>query len=103
MFFKWLPGIVFKSNRRILYEQLQWQRFLLRTGVPSTIIVLDMVVEDDDLLGYTQLRLWAQVKISGVVQYRHMQTLMSKKQLPSVGDSLHIRFCPDDLSKILIV
>ena len=92
-----------KNNRRLIYEQLQWQRFLLRTGVPATAHILDMVEENDQLLGYVQLRMWVMLKIKGVVTYRHMQTLLSKEQKPLVGDMVHIRYCPDDLSRILIV
>jgi hypothetical protein len=103
MLLKWLHRLFTKSNRRLLYEQLQWQRFLLRTGTPSTIRVLDMVIEDDDLLGHIQLRMWVQMKIKGIVEYRHTQTFLCKRELPAIGDTIHIRYCPDDLSKILII
>ena len=87
----------------MVYEQLQWQRFLLRTGVPATVQILDMVEEGDALLGYVQLRLWVVLKLKEVIIYRHMQTLLNKKQMPSIGDTIHIRYCPDDLSRIIIV
>lgn len=87
----------------MVYEQLQWQRFLLRTGVPATVQILDMVEEGDALLGYVQLRLWVVLKLKEVIIYRHMQTLLNKKQMPSIGDTIHIRYCPDNLSRIIIV
>lgn len=99
----WIKRIVQKKSRRTVYEQLQWQRFLLRTGVPATVQILDMVEEGDVLSGYVQLRLWVVLKLKEVIIYRHMQTLLNKKQMPSIGDTIHIRYCPDDLSRIIIV
>lgn len=99
----WIKRIVQKKSRRTAYEQLQWQRFLLRTGVPATVQILDMVEEGNVLSGYVQLRLWVVLKLKEVIIYRHMQTLLNKKQMPSIGDTIHIRYCPDDLSRIIIV
>lgn len=87
----------------MVYEQLQWQRFLLRTGVPARARVIDMVEENDKLPGYVQLRLWMVVKLKGVMVYRHTQTLLRREQSPKIGDVIHIHYCPDDLSRILIL
>lgn len=103
MLLQWFNRLLQKNSRRSVYEQLQWQRFLLRTGVPATAHILDMVEENDQLLGYVQLRMWVELKIKGVVTYRHIQTLLSREQKPQKGDIVHIRYCPDDLSRILIV
>ena len=103
MLLQWFNRLLQKNNRRLIYEQLQWQRFLLRTGVSATAHILDMVEENDQLPGYVQLRMWVMLKIKGVVTYRHMQTLLSREQKPLVGDMVHIMYCPDDLSRILIV
>jgi hypothetical protein len=103
MLLQWFNRLLQKNNRRLIYEQLQWQRFLLRTGVPATAHILDMVEENDQLLDYVQLRMWVMLKIKGVVTYWHMQTILSKEQTPQIGDVVHIRYCPDDLSRILIV
>jgi hypothetical protein len=103
MLLQWFNRLLQKKSRRLIYEQLQWQRFLLRTGVPATVHILDMVEENDELLGYVQLRMWVELKIKGVITYRHMQTLLNREEKPLVGDMVHIRYCPDDLSRILIV
>ena len=95
---------VFKlGNRRRVYEQLQWQRFLLRTGVPATAQVLDMVEEREPVYGYVQIRFWVMLRIRGNITYRHIQTLLNKDNLPAIGDTINIRFCPDDMSKVIIV
>lgn len=65
MFLQWFNKVFTKISRRKAYEQLQWQRFLLRTGVPATVHILDTVEEDDQLLGYVQLRMWVEFKIKG--------------------------------------
>jgi hypothetical protein len=95
-FFQW-------GSRRKIYDQLQWQRFLLRTGVPATAQVLDMVEEKGPMFGYVQIRFWVLLRVKGNITYRHIQTLLNKENLPSVGDTIHIRFCPDDLSKVIVI
>jgi hypothetical protein len=91
------------GSRRRVYEQLQWQRFLLRTGVPGTAQVLDMVEEKGPMYGYVQIRFWVMLRVKGNITYRHIQTLLNKENLPSVGDTIHIRFCPDDMSKVIVI
>lgn len=103
MLLHWFNRLIQKNNRRLVYEQLQWQRFLLRTGVSATAYILDMVEEKDQLPGYVQLRMWMMLRVKGVVTYRHTQTLLSKEQKPLIGDTINIKCCPDDLSRILIV
>lgn len=91
------------GDRRRVYNQLQWQRFLLRTGVPATAHVLDMVEEKGPMYGYVQIRFWVMLRVRGNITYRHIQTLLNKENLPSVGDTIHIRFCPDDMSKVIVI
>lgn len=100
---QYLKRIFRKNGRRGVYEQLQWQRFLLRTGIPATAQVLDMVEESSVKYGYVQIRFWVMLRMKGVITYRHIQTLLNVKQVPSIGDTIHIRYCPDDLSRVLVV
>ena len=96
--------LLFRTGaRRRIYQQLQWQRFLLRTGVPATAQVMDMVEERDPVVGYVQVRFWVMLRVNGNITYRHIQTLLNKDKLPSVGDVIHIRFCPDDMSKVIVL
>jgi hypothetical protein len=103
MFLEWLNNVLQKSSRRKVYEQLQWQRFLLRTGIPATARILDMVEEKRPLPGYVQMRLWIELRFKGAIAYLFMETLIDKTQLPAIGDTIHIRYCPDDMSRIIIV
>lgn len=98
-----LNRIFGRGDRLRVYEQLQWQRFLLRTGTPATAQVLDMVEEKQLLHGYVQIRFWVMLRLKGNITYRHIQTLLTKNNLPAVGDTIHIRFCPDDMSKVIIL
>lgn len=100
---KWWQRIFYLNRRRYIYEQIQWQRFLLRTGIPATAQVLDLVEEGGIKYGYVQVRIWVVIKIKGAIVYRHLQTLLEPKQLPTIGETIHIRYCPDDMSKVLVL
>jgi hypothetical protein len=103
MLLQWFKRFVQRKSRHSVYEELQWQRFLLRTGVPATAHILDMVEERRHLLGYVQLRMWVELRVKGAVTYRHIQTLLNSKQKPGIGDIVQIRYCSDDLSRVVIV
>ena len=95
---------IFQINRRRrVYDQLQWQRFLLRTGVPATAQVLDMVQVKSEMLEYVQVHFWVMLRLKGNITYRHIETLLNKKDIPAVGQTIHIRYCPDDMSKVIII
>ena len=72
-------------------------------GVPATAQVMDMVEEREPVVGYVQVRFWVMLRVNGNITYRHIQTLLNKDKLPSVGDVIHIRFCPDDMSKVIVL
>ena len=91
------------SRRRPEYEQLQWQRNLLRTGIPATVQVLDLVQEKSSMNEYVQVHFWAMLQLQGTVTYRHLHTLELKRNIPAIGQTIHIKYCPDDMSKVIIV
>lgn len=92
------------KRRRQIYDQLQQQRFLLRTGIPATAEVLDLVVqEDSEMNDFVQMRLWVMLKMQGGTSYQHIQTLMNKKDIPVVGQVLQIRCLPQDWSTVVVV
>jgi hypothetical protein len=92
-----------KGGRRFVQEQLQLQRYLLRTGVQASAEVLDVFECTEPARGYVQVRLWVLIRANGTITYRHIQTLLNKKNIPAAGDSIHIRFCPDDVKKVMVV
>jgi hypothetical protein len=49
------------------------------------------------------MRLWIELRLKGAIAYLFMETLIDKTQLPAIGDTIHIRYCPDDMSRIIIV
>jgi len=102
-FLKYIIQLMQGNHRRHIYQQLQWQRFLLRTGIPATAQVLDMVQEESEMYDYVQIRFWVVLKLRGTLTYRHIQTLLNKKDIPMVGQTIHIRYCPDDMSKVIIL
>lgn len=98
-------GILWKKNRRKqIYDQLQQQRFLLRTGIPATAQVIDLVVQEESGMNdFVQMRLWVMLKMQGGISYQHIQTLMNKKDIPVVGQVLQIRCMPQDCSTVVVV
>ena len=102
-FWNYIASIFQINRRRRVYDQLQWQRFLLRTGVPATARVLDMVQVKSEILEYVHVHIWVMLRLKGNITYRHIQTLLNKKDIPVVGQTIHIRFCPDNMSKVIII
>lgn len=96
-------GNLFRADRSRSLEQLQWQRYLLHTGIPATAKVLDMIQEKSEMQEYVLIRIWVMMKASGNISYQHIQTLVSKKDIPSVGQIINIRYCPDNITNVIIV
>jgi hypothetical protein len=99
----YIRSLFTSPDRRQLYEELQWQRFVLRTGVQATVKVLDMVEEQKAIYGYRQVRLWVMFRVRENITYRHVQTVIKKESLPVIGDTIQVRFCPDDVKNIIII
>ena len=100
---EYIRSLFTSPGRRQLYEELQWQRFVLRTGVQATVKVLDMVEEPKTVYGYRQVRLWVMFRVRENITYRHVQTVIRKESLPVIGDTIQVRFCPDDVKNIIII
>ena len=101
--FKNISNLWKAKRRRQILEQLQQQRFLLRTGIPATAQVLDMVQEESEMNDFVLMRLWVMLKMQGDISYQHIQTLMKKKDIPVVGQILQIRCLPQDWSTVVVV
>lgn len=99
----WLADLLENKKRQHVHDQLQWQRFLLRTGVPASAHILDMMHEETEIKEYVLLRFWVMLNIKGSVTYRHVQTLLHKKDLPQIGQTIQILYCPDEMSRVLII
>src|SRR5689334_25064655 len=94
---KLIRHFVIGNQRSRVYEHLQWQRFLLRTGAAATAEVLDIMQEKSVLQEYMLIRLWVMLKVKGTISYQHVQTLLNKRDIPSVGQMINIRYLPDDM------
>jgi phage pi2 protein 07 len=94
---------LFQDNHNPNLEQLEWQRYLLHNGIPATAKVLDMVLEKSEIQEYSLIHIWIMMKVSEQISFRHVQTLMNKKDIPAVGQMINIRYSPDDMSKVIII
>lgn len=92
-----------RDRRKWVYRQLQWQRFLLRAGVPAAATIIDVDAEEQVLPGWVQLDLFAMIKVNEKIMMRQVQTLVAAKQIPAIGDTLLIRYAEHNQSCILIM
>jgi hypothetical protein len=91
------------GRRRRISDQLQGQLELLRTGVPATATVLKVLQEGNALQGFVVLQLWVTMKVQGHLEHHTMRTVARKDSLPAEGQTIHIRYSPADLTRLLIV
>lgn len=91
------------SKRKEVYRQLQWQRFLLRAGIPAAATIIDVDAEERVLPGWVHLDLFAMIKVNEKIMMRQVQALVAAERVPSIGDTLQIRFSELNQSCILIL
>jgi hypothetical protein len=99
----WLTRWLYRSKRKEVYRQLQWQRFLLKAGIPAAATIIDVDAEERVLPGWVQLDLFAMIKVNERIVMRQVQTLVAAGKVPGIGDTLQIRFSEDNQSCILIM
>ena len=75
----------------------------LQQGILATAQVLDMVQEKENNRGNVQVRLWVVVRMKGSTTYRHIKAVLHKQHLPAVGQMINIRYCPANLSKVIVL
>ena len=85
------------------YRYTELRRALSKTGIATTAIVLDMAAENTGRYGYLKIRFWVKIRVKGSVSYRHIQTLVKKEHLPAIGDTIEICYCPENLSRVVIL
>ncbi len=86
-----------------IYKQLQSQHFLLRTGIATTAQILDITQEDCEVIDYVYLKLWVNMKIHNTWVRHHIVTLLNRKDIPSIGQTIHIKYSSEDISTVIIV
>jgi hypothetical protein len=102
--FIWLFKVLCGGSKKECWLMLEQQRALLHHGVESTAEVLDTYVFDESMGNLFPVRLWVKLKRNdGNFIYTHTSTLMSLKEMPGKGQTLKIKYFPDNLSSILVL
>ena len=93
------------SNKRVEYlRRLQQQRFLLRQGIEATAEVMETLLFDEKVGSLLPIRLWLKLKkADGTFIYTHTHTLINLNQVPGKGETVRVKYFPDNLSTILIL
>lgn len=84
-------------------RHLGYPGLLLKQGLPATAQVLDLVEEGENRNGNVQVRLWVVLRMKGSTTYRHIQAVLNKRHLPAVGEKITIRYCPRNLSRVIVL
>lgn len=85
------------------FKILKQQRNLLQTGLEATAEIMDATLLDDKTGRWMLLRLWIKLrKADGSFVYTHTNTVVSINQIPGKGETVRIKYTPDNFSTILI-
>jgi hypothetical protein len=96
---------LFFGNERIKsLRLLQQQRFLLRQGTEATAEVMETLLFDEKQGNVSPVRLWLKLKkADGTLIYTHTYTLVNLDHVPGKGETIRLKYLPDNLSTILIL
>ena len=101
-FLKGLFTVFPVNHRRTVYQQVLLQRSLSKTGEPATARVME-IKKGRGIYNYVNVKMGVSIQSKTEVVYRQMSTLVSKSNLPKIGEIIPIRYRPDDLSGTLVI
>lgn len=97
--YKWVAG---KSDERS--KLLQGQRLLQDQGRITTAEVIETSLAGDKVGSMLPVRLWLKLRTKDEnFIYTHTLALISKKDIPARGQTVAIKYLPDNLSSVLIL
>ena len=97
--YKWFSGNNAKGLNLLLH-----QRLLLHQGIVATAEVIEASLSEDKVGSLLPVRLWLKLKkTDGSFIYTHTLTLVSLKDIPVGGQTLRIKYLPDNLSSVVIL
>jgi len=92
-----------KDKQKQAMEQLQWQSYLLQSGIPARAEVLELSVKDSVLHDYLVVYMWLNFKYQDRVIYQQVGTQINRKMLPKKNQLIHIKFLPENISQVLVL
>ncbi|HEX6846451.1 MAG TPA: hypothetical protein VF144_05710 [Chitinophagaceae bacterium] len=90
------------NHRRTVYRQVLLQRSLSKTGEPAAARVME-IRKGRGIYNYINLKLAISIQSESGVVYRQLNTLAGKTNIPKIGEIIPIRYCPDDLSGMMVI
>lgn len=91
------------NHRRKVYVQVKQQRILARSGQVTTAKVMEIAKEGHSIYNYVKIRVGVAINTKSETVYRQLCTLTNKNCLPEVGETIPIRFIPDDVSETMVI
>lgn len=100
----WLSRLNLRSRKETRLRQLQQQRRLLHQGLETSAEVMGASLLEEKVGSLLPVRLWLKLrKTDGSYIYTHTQTLVTLNHIPGKGQTLRIKYLPENLSQILII
>ena len=102
--FPWLRRLHHRSQKEARLRQLQQQRRLLHDGLETSAEVMGTTLSEEKVGSLLPVRLWLKLRKSdGSYIYTHAQTLVSLDHIPGKGQTLRIKYLPENLSLVMIL
>jgi hypothetical protein len=102
--FAWVSRIAGSDKRAEQLRLLKQQRYLLHHGLETSAEIMSVSVIEDKVGNLFPVRLLLKLrKTDGSFIYTQTQTLVPLNHIPGKGQSLRIKYLPEDLSHILIL
>lgn len=84
-------------------EQLQWQSYLLHSGIPATAEVLDISVKKSDVPDFVMVNMWVKLKHQDNITVQRVHSQINKNMLPRKDQVIHIKFLPENMSQVIVL
>ena len=92
------------ANTIKAYRLLLQQRQLLYSGIEVSAEVMDILLMEKAIGAMHLIRLWIKLKkTDGSFIYTHTEALVALNSIPQKGQSLRIKYFPENLSSILVL
>ena len=102
--FAWVSRIAGSDRKAEQLRLLKQQRYLLQQGLETSAEVMDTSLTEDKVGSLFPVRLMLKLrKTDGSFIYTQTQTLVPLNNIPGKGQSLRIKYQPENLSLILIL
>lgn len=102
--YRWINKLLAGKKRADLLSFIQQQRFLLHHGLESTAEVMDSFLSEEKIGSQFPVRLCLKLKMrDGSFLYTHTNTLVPLNKVPNKGQTIRIRYVPENMTSVLVL